>query len=317
MNEDCSIKICDFGLGRVHDGVENNSAMLITDMNVNENGVDLHASASNTSIFESLSSPDALNKPQIQKKGHSLSLRSLGGEQSNASSGSLALSDANSADELMWIPLPKLERKMSMHVVTRWYRAPELVLMQNYDYAIDIWSVGCIFAELLNCMREHCDSSECRRPLFPGSSCYPLSNDDIHLDPNFNKCRDLFDQLNTIFSVIGTPSQEEIDNVAEKETRLYLEKLPKRQRKNMRELFPGVDVQCINLLESMIAFDPSKRIKPLDALRHPFFSDVHSVVSYEKKGTPLSPVIEDAFDRLKGVEEFIAALMEPQNKKKK
>ncbi len=47
-------------------------------------------------------------------------------------------------------------KKLTQHVVTRWYRAPEVILLQDsYTAAIDIWSVGCIFAELLSMMREN------------------------------------------------------------------------------------------------------------------------------------------------------------------
>lgn len=65
---------------------------------------------------------------------------------------------------------------MTQHVVTRWYRAPEVILMlDEYTFAIDIWSVGCIFAELLAMMAENYATVFERKPLFPGNSCYPLS----------------------------------------------------------------------------------------------------------------------------------------------
>lgn len=69
---------------------------------------------------------------------------------------------------------PKVE--LSGHVTTRWYRAPELILLErNYNSAIDVWSVGCIFAELLNMMKSNAQSFADRSPLFPGKACYPLS----------------------------------------------------------------------------------------------------------------------------------------------
>ena len=61
---------------------------------------------------------------------------------------------------------------MTTHVVTRWYRAPELILLQRYTTAIDIWSFACIFAELLTMLPE--GPAE-RNALFPGRSCFPLS----------------------------------------------------------------------------------------------------------------------------------------------
>lgn len=67
-------------------------------------------------------------------------------------------------------------KTLTKHVVTRWYRAPELILLsEEYDEKIDIWSIGCIFGELLSMVREHCPNSFSRMPLFGGDSCYPLS----------------------------------------------------------------------------------------------------------------------------------------------
>lgn len=71
-----------------------------------------------------------------------------------------------------------MKRELTGHVVTRWYRAPELILLEkDYGEAIDIWSVGCIFAELLTMMKENVPNSLDRKPLFPGNSCFPLSPD--------------------------------------------------------------------------------------------------------------------------------------------
>jgi mitogen-activated protein kinase 1/3 len=71
-----------------------------------------------------------------------------------------------------------MKRELTGHVCTRWYRAPELILLEkDYGEAIDIWSVGCIFAELLTMMKENAPTFIDRKPLFPGESCFPLSPD--------------------------------------------------------------------------------------------------------------------------------------------
>lgn len=71
-----------------------------------------------------------------------------------------------------------IKRELTGHVVTRWYRAPELILLEKeYGPAIDVWSVGCIFAELLGMMKESAPTYLDRKPLFPGKSCFPLSPD--------------------------------------------------------------------------------------------------------------------------------------------
>ena len=59
---------------------------------------------------------------------------------------------------------PKYRRQMTQHVATRWYRAPELILKCDYNGSIDVWSAGCIFAEMLTMMTK----DQSRDPLFPG-----------------------------------------------------------------------------------------------------------------------------------------------------
>ena len=72
----------------------------------------------------------------------------------------------------------RLTKDLTQHVVTRWYRAPEVILMNEfYSYSIDMWSVGCIFAELLSMVAENFPDAFSRVPLFPGKSCFPLSPD--------------------------------------------------------------------------------------------------------------------------------------------
>ena len=69
-----------------------------------------------------------------------------------------------------------MKRELTGHVVTRWYRAPEIILLEkDYGPAIDIWAVGCIFAELLGMMKENFGTFTDRQPLFPGKSDYKLS----------------------------------------------------------------------------------------------------------------------------------------------
>ena len=69
-----------------------------------------------------------------------------------------------------------IKRELTDHVVTRWYRAPEIILLEkDYGPAIDIWSIGCVFAELLGMLKENSPTFMDRKPLFPGKSCFPLS----------------------------------------------------------------------------------------------------------------------------------------------
>merc|ERR1719217_803195 len=115
----------------------------------------------------------------------------------------------------------RLKRHLTTHVVTRWYRAPEVILLQkNYTDAIDIWSTGCIYAELLQMLpgMEFKD----RGPIFPGSTCFPLSPDRKHKKDYRFHTRGKQDQLNTIFDVIGTPTDVEVDRMEKDDAKRYL-----------------------------------------------------------------------------------------------
>lgn len=68
-----------------------------------------------------------------------------------------------------------LNHRLTEHVYTRWYRAPEILLLCPYTEKIDIWGIGCIFAELLQMIRGNCHHYKSRRPLFPGTKCDLLS----------------------------------------------------------------------------------------------------------------------------------------------
>ena len=96
----------------------------------------------------------------------------------------------------------KVKRSVSPHVASRWYRAPEVILLEKrYDQAVDIWSTGCIFYELLaNVAHFFNPSGSSNKVLFKGDHCYPLS-------PNQSKEGDSFldetDQIRVIMKKIG------------------------------------------------------------------------------------------------------------------
>ena len=120
------------------------------------------------------------------------------------------------------------------------YRAPELILLCDYTKAVDMWSVGCIFAELLGMMAENVSDYHDRMPLFPGTSCPSLSGDGI-TDDAFSSSHngngketsfDRLDQLNVILDVLGTPSVEDIRAIQDvKKENFLLEQLPRRAPK--------------------------------------------------------------------------------------
>jgi len=169
------------------------------------------------------------------------------------------------------------KRALTGHVVTRWYRAPELILLEHrYDAQIDIWSCGCILAELLGMMKANIPDQQNRGPLFPGSSCFPLSPEK---KSSKSYSRGQRDQLKMIFDVIGTPEDEELDAMA-KDAKAYVRKqFSPRPAIDFKAKYPGASRESVDLLEKMLRFDARKRITIDEALRHPCFKGVKSCAS--------------------------------------
>ncbi|KAF7298103.1 Mitogen-activated protein kinase [Mycena chlorophos] len=134
---------------------------------------------------------------------------------------------------------------MTEYVATRWYRAPEIMLsFANYSTAIDIWSIGCILAELLG-----------GKPIFKG--------------------RDYVDQLNQILHYLGTPSEDTLRRVGSPRAQDYIRSLPIKPRVSFSTLFPAANPLAVDLLSKMLCFDPAKRINCEQALAHPYFQAWH------------------------------------------
>jgi len=134
---------------------------------------------------------------------------------------------------------------MTDYVATRWYRAPELLLAyKEYDSSVDMWSVGCILAELLR-----------RKPFLPGTST-----------PN---------QLELIFDVMGTPSEEDIGNVPRERSKKLLRNMIKKKPKPFEVIFSNANPKALDLLKKLLVFDPKKRIKVEEALKHPYLATLH------------------------------------------
>eukprot|EP00227_Mantoniella_beaufortii_P003667 CAMPEP_0197617476 /NCGR_PEP_ID=MMETSP1326-20131121/61054_1 /TAXON_ID=1155430 /ORGANISM="Genus nov. species nov., Strain RCC2288" /LENGTH=431 /DNA_ID=CAMNT_0043186369 /DNA_START=205 /DNA_END=1497 /DNA_ORIENTATION=+ len=141
----------------------------------------------------------------------------------------------------------KEQEYMTEYVVTRWYRAPELLLScSEYTSAIDVWSVGCIFAELLG-----------RKPLFPG--------------------KDYVHQLNLITRTIGLPEETDMAFISSEKARRYIRSLPKSPRVNFHKVYPDAESAAIDLIDQMLVFDPQRRITVEQALAHPYLASLHDV----------------------------------------
>jgi mitogen-activated protein kinase 1/3 len=155
------------------------------------------------------------------------------------------------------------KRSLTAHVVSRWYRAPEIILKQHeYTSAVDMWSAGCIFAELLKKLPENPHSHK-QQALFPGKYCLPFS-------PKETNCHASHTQLNFILSFYGTWNAEDTQWIEDKNYRNALMNFKNESPPNLSKLFPGASAEAIDLLKRLLAFDPAKRITAKEVLNHPY-----------------------------------------------
>ncbi|AGO13629.1 AaceriAGL249Cp [[Ashbya] aceris (nom. inval.)] len=157
-------------------------------------------------------------------------------------------------------------------VVTIWYRAPELLLgARHYSPAIDLWAVGCIFAELIGL-----------RPIFKGEEAKMDSKKSVPFQGN---------QLQRILEVLGTPTHHTWPNIHKYPEYEQLSKFSK-YRDNLSVWYHssgGRDKAALSLLYSLLKYDPITRIDAIDALEHEYFtnndppvsSDVFEGLSYK------------------------------------
>lgn len=183
----------------------------------------------------------------------------------------------------------RLKKNLTGHVVTRWYRAPELILLQeNYTEAIDLWSCGCIYAELLN-MLEGVHVLD-RGPLFPGTSCFPLSPDHKHRTDYKYHTQGKHDMLNKIFSLIGTPTEAEIALLDRADAKKYVANFAKREGTGFADKLKHVDRPSLDILTKLLKFNPSERMAVQQALEHPIFQELRDV---KKEKVATSMVVLD------------------------
>lgn len=154
-------------------------------------------------------------------------------------------------------------------IVTIWYRAPELILgARHYTPAIDLWAVGCIFAELIGL-----------RPIFKGEEAKMESKKSVLFQAN---------QFQKILEVMGSPDHKIWPNIDSYPEYLQLAKMPK-YRDNLTAWYQtagGKDKTALDILYRLLQYDPIKRIDAIDALDHVYFTN----------GDP--PVCENVFEGL-------------------
>lgn len=132
------------------------------------------------------------------------------------------------------------------YICSRYYRAPELIFgATDYGQTIDVWSVGCVIGELL-----------LGQPIFPGDSGV--------------------DQLVEIIKVLGTPSRDQIHSMNPNYSEF---KFPQIKANQWSKIFANhnrskVPNSAMSLLSQILKYNPDQRLKPMEALMHPFFDEL-------------------------------------------
>ena len=190
------------------------------------------------------------------------------------------------------------------HVTTRWYRAPEIVLMETtYGSAMDMWGIGCIFAELLQMLSLNKSLFGLRMPLFPGTSCYPLSPSIEVGECLIDNQPPMGDQLETICSVLGNPTEADLKFLTSLKARQFLKQMKHYEGAKFKSRFPFASLKAIDILGKMLNFNPNTRITAKDALNHPYFKEVRCVHK-EVKGilkTKITELSENYIEKLLSV----------------
>jgi len=134
---------------------------------------------------------------------------------------------------------------MTEYVCTRWYRAPEVLCSwTDYSGAIDIWSIGCILAEM-----------HMRKPLYPGHNTQQ--------------------QLDLIIGLLGSPEGEELLKIPNEKCRKFIKSLPKTFGRQFGEVFVDMAPLAQDLLAKTMRWDPESRITVVEALQHPYLEKLH------------------------------------------
>jgi len=166
------------------------------------------------------------------------------------------------------------------YICSRYYRAPELIFgSTDYSTAIDIWSEGCVGAELL-----------LGQPLFPGDSGV--------------------DQLVEIIKVLGTPTREEISAMNSNYTEF---KFPQIKACQWRKVFRSKTPEdAMDFIGGTLAYAPERRIKPLEGCGHAFFDELREEGTRLPNGNGLPPLFDFTSHELASSPELLAKLV-PKN----
>jgi len=159
------------------------------------------------------------------------------------------------------------------YVATRWYRAPEILVgSDKYGIEVDMWSLGCIFGEML-----------CGKPVFNGTST--------------------LNQLEKIIDKIGMPGEETVSRLKSPFAKSMIDHLPpavgKKGSKTYEEqlqawaaTYPDASADAIDMMTQLMAFDPTQRLTAREGLTHPYCAQFHDEQSETIATRPVSTNVQ-------------------------
>lgn len=204
VNADCALRVCDFGLARAFADQDASSADAPQDR-----------------------SPQSADLQLQDTEGSPVTPRSV--------------PDIDAPSRIRTSRLQFPGGPLTEYVATRWYRAPEIMLCfrEGYGKEIDMWSVGCILAELMG-----------GKPIFAG--------------------KDYVDQIARINNVLGSPSEATMSKIGSERAKTYIKSLPRLPAVPFEKLYPSASPEALDLLSKLLTWDPDERMSAVEALNHPW-----------------------------------------------
>jgi serine/threonine protein kinase len=153
------------------------------------------------------------------------------------------------------------------YVASRWYRAPELICCyySQYTQSVDMWSVGCIMAELIS-----------RKPIFPGKTSHQ--------------------QLDLITTLMGSPTDKEMSQLKSSKAKGHLDLMKGKRPRKMSTIYPGTDDVALELIHDLLAFNPNRRATAASGLEHRYFTDIRDLESAQIPSVPVPQFAPDQFE---------------------
>ena len=191
-----------------------------------------------------------------------------------------------------------VKRSMSPLVVTRYFRAPEIILVErDYGKPIDIWASGVFMANLLQMFVGNAVPQADRMMLFTSKHSWPLENE-VPRTAFFDEIKPLDefpevpadwkkptneDLMYKIIEILGMPSDAQESFITSERAKKYMtENYRIWDPYTLEALFPGSNAESLDLLTKMLQFNPFFRPSVDQCLAHPFFDEIRA----ERKGMP-------------------------------